>query len=73
MRRESVSRSVVSDSLQTHELQPTRLLCPWNSPGENTGVGNHSLLQGIPDPGIEPGPPALQADYLPSEPPDEEC
>ena len=24
-----------------------RLLCPWNSPGKNTGVGNHSLLQGI--------------------------
>ena len=26
---------------------PTRLLCPWNYPGKNTGVGNHSLLQGI--------------------------
>ena len=24
-----------------------RLLCPWNSPGKNTGVGSHSLLQGI--------------------------
>ena len=24
-----------------------RLLCPWNSPGKNTGVGYHSLLQGI--------------------------
>ena len=23
------------------------LLCPWNSPGKNTGVGSHSLLQGI--------------------------
>ena len=23
-----------------------RLLCPWNSPGKNTGVGSHSLLQG---------------------------
>ena len=31
----------------THRLQPTRLLCPWNSPGKNTGMGNHSLLQGI--------------------------
>ena len=30
--------SVMSDSLQLHELQPTRLLCPWNSPGQNTGV-----------------------------------
>jgi len=24
-----------------------RLLCPWNSPGKNTGVGSHSHLQGI--------------------------
>ena len=28
-------------------LQPTRLLCPWNSPGKYMGVGRHSLLQGI--------------------------
>ena len=28
-------------------LQPARLLCPWNSPGQNAGVGSHSLLQGI--------------------------
>ena len=26
---------------------PARLLCPWNSPGQPTGVGSHSLLQGI--------------------------
>ena len=38
---------------------------PWNSPGKNTGVGSHSLLQGI-----EPGSPALQADSLLSEPPE---
>ena len=44
---ESVSRSVVSDSLWLHELWPTSFLCPWNSPGMNTGVGCHSLLQGI--------------------------
>ena len=31
----------------THGLQPTRLLCPWDSPGQNTGVGSLSLLQGI--------------------------
>ena len=42
-----------------------RLLCPWNSPGKNTGVGCHSLL---PDPGIKPWSPALQADSLPAEP-----
>ena len=35
----------------------------------NTGVGSHSVLQDIPDPGIERGSPALQADSLPSEPP----
>ena len=38
---------VMSDSLQPHGLQPTRLLCPWDSPGKNTGLGCHSLLQGI--------------------------
>ena len=31
----------------TMELQPARLLCPWNSPGKNTGVGCQALLQGI--------------------------
>ena len=40
-------RSVTSDSLRSHGLQPARLLCPWNSPGKNTGVGCHSLFQGI--------------------------
>ena len=44
---ERVSQSVVSDSLQPHEPKPTRFLWPWNSPGKNTGVGIHSLLQGI--------------------------
>ena len=44
------------------------MVCPWDSPGKNTGVGCHSLLQGnLPDPGIEPRSPALQADSLPSE------
>ena len=43
----SVSCSVVSDSLQHHGLQPVCLLCPWDSPGRNTGVGGQSLLQGI--------------------------
>ena len=28
-------------------MQPSRLLCPWDSPGKNTGVGCHALLQGI--------------------------
>ena len=44
---ENVSHLVVSNALQPHGLQPTRLLCPWNSPGKNTGLGSHSFLQGI--------------------------
>ena len=52
----SVSCSVTSDSLKPHELQPTRLLCPWNSPGKNTGVDCHSPLQEIfPTQGLNPG------------------
>ena len=31
----------------THGLKPSRLLCPWNSPGKNTRVGCYSLLQEI--------------------------
>ena len=48
-----LSPSVISDSLFTpwskrvSLFEPARLLCPWNSPGKNTGVGSHSLLQGI--------------------------
>ena len=37
----------MSDSLQPHGLQPTRVLCPWGSPGKNTGVGHHALFQEI--------------------------
>ena len=37
----------VSDSVQPYGLQPIRLLCPWDSPGKNTGVGCHALLQEI--------------------------
>ena len=98
----SESHSVLSEPLQPHGLYN-----PWNSPGQNTGVGSHSLLQGIfptqgsnlglpccrhiltswatreaqeywsgwpipspgdlPDPGIEPGSPALQTDSLSAE------
>ena len=48
---ESESHSVVSDSLRPHGLYS-----PWNSPGQNTGVGSLSLLQGIfPVQGLNPG------------------
>ena len=35
----------MSDSVRPHRWQPNRLLCPWDSPGKNTGVGCHFLLQ----------------------------
>ena len=44
-----VSHSVVSNSLQPHGLQPTRLPCAWNFPGKNTGVP-------FPTPGDLPDP-----------------
>ena len=37
--------SVMSDSVRPHWRQPTRLRRPWDSPGKNTGVGCHFLLQ----------------------------
>ena len=37
--------SVVSNSMQPHRRWPTRLPRPWDSPGKNTGVGCHFLLQ----------------------------
>ena len=39
--------SIESESLWAYVLKPIRLLCPWDSPGKNTGVGCHALLQGI--------------------------
>ena len=49
---ESESLSIMSNSLRPHELYS-----PWNSPGQNTGVGRRSLLQGIfPTQGWDPGP-----------------
>ena len=50
-----LSHWVMSDSLWPHGLQPTRLLCPLDFPGKNTGVGHHFLLQGI-FPTQEPNP-----------------
>ena len=53
MLEESESRSVVSNSMQPHGL-----CSPWNSSGQNTGVGSQSLLQGIfPTQGSNPGLP----------------
>ena len=60
----------MSDSLQPHELLPTRLLCPWDYPDKNTGVGSLFPSPGdLPKPGIEPRSPTLHADSFPAEPP----
>ena len=37
----------MSDSVWPHWLYSARLFCPWDSPGKNTGVGCHALLQGM--------------------------
>ena len=52
-----------------HWLVGSLPLAPPSFPGKNTGVGSHSPPGHLPNPGIEPGSPALQADSLPSEPP----
>ena len=57
---ESESGSVVSNSLPPHELYS-----PWNSPGQNTGVGSLSLLQRIfPTQGSNPGLPHCKSESL---------
>ena len=67
--------SVASDSLQPYGLQPVRLLCPWDSPGKNTGVGCPAFPQGIflTDPGIErvslTSPAMVGGFFLPLAPP----
>ena len=60
------SSSVVSDSSQPHGLQPTRLLCPWDSPGKKPGASCHFLLQRIfPTQGSNPGLLHWQVNSLP--------
>ena len=57
------SCSFASDSLQPHGQSPARLLCPWDFPGKNTGVGFRALLHGtFPDQGLHL---CWQADSLP--------
>ena len=62
---ESESCSVVSNSLRPHGL-----MSPWDSPGKNTIVGCHAILQGIfPTQGSNPRLPRSRQILLPSEPP----
>ena len=56
-------------TLRPHGPSPTRFLCPWDFPGKSTRMVAIPSPGDVPDPGIEPGSPALQADALPSEPP----
>ena len=61
-----ISHSVVPDSLQPRGLEPARLLCPWGFPSQEYWSRLPSPSPGdLPNPGIEPRPPALQADSLP--------
>ena len=58
----------MSNCLQPFGLHPASLLCPWVSPGKNTGVGAISSSRDLPDSGIERSSlvsPALQANSLP--------
>jgi len=60
--------SVMSDYLQPHGLYPTRLFCPWNFPGKNTG---NPAPGDLPDPGIETaslGSPALAGGFFTTPP-----
>ena len=67
----SVSHSTVSDSLRPQGLEPARPLCPWDSPGTNTGVMPFPSPGDPPNPGIElpsPASPASQVISLPTVP-----
>ena len=65
----ALNRSVMSNSLLPHELQPPWLLCPWNFSGKNTEAGCHFPLQGIfPTQGLNPHLLHWQADSLPPAP-----
>ena len=69
-----LSHSVVSDSLWPYGLQPTRLLCPWGFSRQEYWSGLPCPPPGdLPNPGIKPRSPALQADSLPTEPPGKPC
>ena len=61
MGMKSESQSIVSDSLGSHGLYS-----PWNAPGQNTGAGSLSLLQGIfPTQGSNPGHPHCSQSVFP--------
>ena len=65
----SVSLPVIFNSMWPHGLRPARLLCPWGfSRQEQWSALQFPFPGDLPDPGVKPRSPALQADSLPSEP-----
>ena len=65
-----LSCSVLSNDLRPHGLQPTRLLCTWGFSRQEYWSGLPCPPPGdLPNSGIKPRSPTLQADSLPSEPP----
>ena len=64
-----VKSPVVSNSLRSLELQPTRLLHPWVLQARILERASFPSPGDLSNPGIEPRSPALQADALPSQPP----
>ena len=62
---------VVSNSLQLHALQPARLLCPWDFPGQEQWIGlPFPSLGDIPNLGTEPTSPALAGEFFTTAPPE---
>ena len=65
-----IHRFFFSFSLSPDSLPPPGLYTPWNSPGQNTGVGSLSILQGIfPTQGSNPDLPCCREIFLPTKPP----
>ena len=62
-----LSRSVIADSLRPFGLLPSRLLCPWDSPGKSAGVGCHFLQGVFLTQTLHPHLQHWQADSLPTE------
>ena len=64
------SHEAMADSSRPHGTYPSRFLCPWRFSKQEYWSGLPFPPSGdLPNPGIEPGSPVLQADSLPSGPP----
>ena len=59
---------VILDCLWPCGVQPTSLLCPWDFPGKNTGVGSISSSLDLPDSGTEPASPEFAGRFFTTEP-----